>query len=371
MKRTLVLILTICLLLSGCGLWGSGQYVSVTPHTAQQQPENQQIRKAENYSQLRKALIELVEEGVETAVISVAKMDQNTVSSNMILAKRYVTTQNPVGAYAVEDITYEIGTNSGQPALAITISYLHGRSELRAMKTAQTMDAAKDAVYRALNNCDESLVMRIPDYNQLDFAQLVKDYADENPQRIMEQPQVSAVIYPETGKDRVVELKFSYQTSRDVLRSMQTRVETVFTSAELYVRGEASDREKFSQLFSFLMERYEYQLDTSITPAYSLLHHGVGDNKAFALVYAAMCRRAELDCVTVTGTRDGSPWFWNIVCDDGVYYHVDLLRSSRNDKLRFRTDEEMNGYVWDYSAYPVCGVEPEPPETTQPTTTGE
>ena len=101
------------------------------------------------------------------------------------------------------------------------------------------------------------------------------------------------------------------------------------------------------------MERFDYTLETSITPAYSLLGHGVGDSKAFATVYAAMCRRADLECLVITGTRDGEPWTWNMVCDDGTYYHLDLLSSHRG--FQELTDNEMEGYVWDYSAYPEAG----------------
>ena len=50
----------------------------------------------------------------------------------------------------------------------------------------------------------------------------------------------------------------------------------------LYVSGEGEDFQKFSQLDGFLMERFDYKFETSITPAYSLLHHGVGDSRAFA-----------------------------------------------------------------------------------------
>lgn len=103
------------------------------------------------------------------------------------------------------------------------------------------------------------------------------------------------------------------------------------------------------------MERFDYKQDTSLTPAYSLLCHGVGDSRAFATVYAAMCRGAGLECTVVTGTRDGVPYTWNIVQDNGQYYHVDLLRCHVTGQFKQTRDWEMNGYVWDYSAYPACG----------------
>jgi len=209
-------------------------------------------------------------------------------------------------------------------------------------------------------------------YESRDFTQFVQDYAEENPQTVMETPQVSQNSYG-TGRDRVLELIFTYQTSRDSLRRMQTEVKPVFDAASLYVSGEGEDYQKFSQLYGFLMERFEYKLETSITPSYSLLRHGVGDSRAFATVYAAMCRSAGLECMTVTGTRSGEPWTWNIILDDGIYCHVDLLRSNAGGQFREYRDAEMGNYVWDYSEYPACGgtlaeelmVDPTAPQETE------
>ena len=202
-------------------------------------------------------------------------------------------------------------------------------------------------------------MLLVGQYEDTDFSQFVQDYAREHPETIMEVPQVTQALYG-TGESRVVELIFSYQTSRDSLRRMQTQVKPVFESAVLYVSGDGDDYQKFSQLYAFLMERFDYKLETSITPTYSLLRHGIGDSRAFAQVYAAMCRDAGLTCITVTGTRDGEPWTWNIILDGEEYYHVDLLRCSERGKYRELTDEEMEGYVWDYSDYPACTGKPVP-----------
>ena len=183
----------------------------------------------------------------------------------------------------------------------------------------------------------------------------------------MEIPQVTEGIYG-SGPGRLVELTFTYQNGRDALRLMQSQVKPVFEAAELYVSGDAAARQKYSQLYAFLMERFDYKVETSITPAYSLLHHGVGDSRAFATVYAAMCRRAGLECMVVTGTRSGEPWVWNIIKMGEVYRHVDLLSCSAQGRFQERTDRELESYVWDYSAYPECPViwAPESSEPAQP-----
>lgn len=360
-KRIGCLLLALCLLLTGCS-WLDGSYVSVTPHQEQPQEDALQVVSAENHQDLIEALKDLVSSGTETGVINVAEYPQKNVESGMKTAIRHIRNSDPVGAYAVEDISYELGTNSGMPAIAVTIVYRHSSMEIRMIRRMADMDAARTEVARALENYEAGTVLLVEQYADTDFSQLVQDYAEANPEKVMETPQVSAGIYG-SGESRVVELTFTYQTSRDSLRQMQSQVQPVFSAAALYVSGDGAQKQKFSQLYAFLMERFDYKLETSITPAYSLLRHGVGDSRAFAVVYAALCRVAGLECLIVTGTRDGEPWTWNMVLDDGNYFHVDLLRCSESGAFRESSDGEMNGYVWDYSAYPECPelYVPEPP----------
>jgi hypothetical protein len=218
---------------------------------------------------------------------------------------------------------------------------------------------------------DTELVFYMENYQDADIAQLVDDYALSRPDRVIEIPRVSVSLYPAAGENRVVELSFAYQTSRDSLRNMQSQVKQIFESAKLYVSEDESDYVKLLRLYVFLtggvnMDRIAQQSGgSSITPSYSLLRYGVGDSKAFATVYAAMCRQAGVECITVSGTRDGEAWFWNIVKDGDDYAHVDILRCAQAGYFRQRSDDEMDGYVWDYSEYPVCAREYLP--QTEPT----
>lgn len=367
MKRMVFLILLISLTLSGCG-WFNGSHVSVTPHRYTNADRDDEVVAASNYSELCDALEEMVHSGIESSVINVADYDRNAVEQGMDRAVAYVQKSDPIGAYAVESIEYALGTSGAVPAIAVEIVYRHDRTELQQIQTVRGMDAVQEKLGSALERCDSSLVLLVNDYESTDMMQLTEDYAAEYPDTIMEVPTVTEETYPGSGSTRVLELKFSYQNSRDDLRQMQQQVSPVFTSAVLYVSGNDADARKFSQLHAFLMERFaDYQIKTSITPAYSLLRHGVGDSKAFAMVYERMCRRAGLDCQTVTGTRDGEPWSWNMVCSNGYYYHVDLL----SGEFAMLTDVQMESYVWDYSAYPACTGEPPVQETevTQPEAT--
>lgn len=362
--RMICAALVAAVILSGCS-WMGGSYVSVTPHYEEVSDVQSDSLTAADYSELRNTLAELTEAGAESAVIYVPKYDQDEVEQGMRSAVRYITEILPVGAYAIDKVEYEIGTSAGQPAISVSISYLHGRAELRRIRQADDMAMAKGIILESVANFSDSVVILVDRYAETDLVQQVADYAAENPAVVMEVPQLSIGTYPDSGTKRILELKFTYQTSRETLRSMQTQVKRVFDSAALYINQNDAQAQKFNQLFNFLTERFEYKYETSITPSYSLLCHGVGDARIFAEVYGAMCRRAGLDCRVISGTKNGEAWYWNLIQVDGLYYHVDLLESRAAGVFAQRTDGEMEGYVWDYSAYPETDSAVQTTEATE------
>lgn len=351
MKRIMALLLC-CLLLTGCGSWMDGEYSSVTPHKPREQTADQAILSVKNVIQIKQVLEDFTQKGSAGGLVSVEQFPPSALEQSMDQAIEDFLTNHPIGAYALESITYELGTTGGMQAVSVTLIYARSPEEIRTIRTVSDMAQVEQELYQALEAFEPGLVLRVENYSDMDLDQMASDFAMENPNLVMELPKLSVAKFPESGTDRVVDIRFTYQTSRDSLRTMQRYVKPVFDSAALYVSSEEeSDSVKFARLYTFLMERNDYQLQTSITPTYSLLRHGVGDSRAFATVYAAMCRRAALDCQVVAGTKQGQAWFWNIICDDGVYYHVDVLRGG----FARLTDAQMTGYVWDYSAHPACG----------------
>ena len=305
------------------------------------------------------ALKNMIHSNSLSGKISVGKYDSKALEKDLPRAIDHIMRTDAIAAYAVDSISYELGNMGSRRAVRVSIAYHPNRSDTRRMPSFQDMDQANELIYQALDNCDAGIVFQVESYGDTDFALLVQTYAEEYPQRVMEQPKVIAHIYPQAGEHRVVELVFTYQTNRESLRQMKEYVAPVFKASRLNVVGEETQSSRFSRMYSFLAERNAIQLDTSITPAYSLLRYGVGDSKSFALVFAAMCRNANLECLVVSGTKDGQSHFWNMICQDGVYYHVDILRNNPSQELVRYTDSEMTGYVWDFDDYPACD-QPQP-----------
>lgn len=355
MKRLFLVVcmLLVCASLTGCAFWMNGEYLSVTPHVEQNIYDSDDVVKIENYTDVEEALSGLVEHANQRITLSMSFVDENIAKMYIENAAKYIQSEHPIGAYAVEKVNYEIGVNRDVSVIACNLVYRYDRGQILRMRKADNMHEVSNVVYEALANCDPSMTVLVEDYTAEDIPQIVQTYAERNPNIVIETPAVNVSVYPDQGKRRVVDIFFTYQTNRDSLRNMQENVANVFTSAELYVKESEEVLDIYTMLFSFLMERNEYTLETSITPAYSLLHHGVGDSRAFANVYAAMCRQSGLDCRVVSGTKNGSPWFWTLVRYRGQYHHVDVIESDRIGQIQLLPDNEMPGYVWDYSAYPT------------------
>lgn len=350
-SRIIALILCMVMLLSGCSTWLSGDYNSVTPYHDEGTKHTDESATVNSYMQLRDALLELMESGMQEGILYITDVTEDQCTYYMETAINYLMQNTAIGAYAVNNVSFDVGTNAGKLAIAIKIEYLHNRSEILRIKQTKSMDDVQKLIRVALENNETRLVTQVQEYRARDLVLFVENYVNENPQICMELPQVSVATYPESGSERIIEIVFLYQTSRESLRSMKQIVDNVFKSAQYYVNIDIEDLEKYTQLYTFLMERYDYTYETSITPAYSLLRHGVGDCRAFALVYMAMCRQVGLDCKVVSGTKNGEPWYWNVLNMDDVYYHVDLLECNAQGAIMLQTEENMTGYVWDYSAF--------------------
>ena len=344
--KIIAAICAICLLLSGCSFsMLDGEYVYTQPHEDNNSLQENAAVHARNYAQLYGALAAMVESGQDQGVIIVSSYDKNRVSIDVQHASQQLRKEHPIAAYAVSDISAELGKTGGEDALAVQITYLHDRAEIRQIKDVKGVHQAAEKIKTAIRACDVGIVLMVRDYEAVDFVQIVENFAVQFPEHVIEQPRVTVNVYPDSGTDRVVEVGFSYQNSRDALKEMQSKVQTMFISASLYVSADRQEYDKYFHLQTFMMERFEFKIENSITPAYSLLLHGVGDPRAFATVYAAMCTRENLECHVVNGTRNGEAHTWNILCIDGVYYHVDLLRNGVGGEFVLLYDHQMDGYV--------------------------
>ena len=206
MKRFALLIFAglLCISLCGCTSWMDGEHISVKPHQISTLQPDKDVPEVFNYQDLQTALLNLVHSGDESAVLYVTQIDQQNIDYYMDAAIGYVTETDPIGAYAVDEITYEQGTTAGKPALAVKVSYRRDRLQVIRMQTVDTMEDVEQTVTKALEDIAGECVVLVANYQQTDCEEMVRELARRNPHIIMEKPSVISNIYPESGSERVI-----------------------------------------------------------------------------------------------------------------------------------------------------------------------
>lgn len=395
MKRSgiLALGLTLLCLLCGCS-FVSDSYVSVTEHydpfaykeetvpTETETEPEETLQTVGNYYALMEVLRSFVTEGVEHGQFLLDQYggDREEALKDAFYAIRY---EDPVGAYAIDYIEYTHTVQNSAWLVTVDAVYRRSASEIQAIQPVRGNERALNLIYETLEQAGAAITLQISGYQEEDFAADIRAYCLEHPNKMVEMPELSVAVYPESGNVRIAELHFGYRTDRDTLRSMQAEAESVLSSAERYAQYAPSDAAKLSLIYSYLTSRFSYTEDVENGSVYRLLCEGVGNSESFASVAAYLCRRVGLECLIIEGTRgaegeelpasgddvpeedEGVPYVWLIVCIDGYYYHWDVHQDALDglEECRLLLDSEMEGYVWDREAVPVCdGITAKPEE---------
>lgn len=395
MKRFALVILLLLLILSAaaCQNWVAGSYLVVEDHVEQSLPTQERLESEEpsvvtNRNELRGAVLSLIRNWTERAEILVQNYDGG-ISDDLAETITYAMQSDPVGAYAVDYIDSELTGDAASGKIALSIVFRRSAAEIDAIVTVSDNEAAYLKIQQALSNYETALTLRIRSYREADISAYIRDYCLANPAKVVCVPETSAELYPNEGETRILELHFTYRATRDEMRLMLSSTQSIFNSASSYIRSGETDAERADLLFRFLTTRFAYEISSDVptTPAYDLLCQHLAHSLSFACVFSAECRATGIDCILVDGTRDGVEHYWNLLCLDGVYYHVDLMRSVEKEEtaLTLLTSKELRdeGYDWDVSLYPAAQELPEeaveasvrsaaseqPPETSEPEVT--
>lgn len=351
--RIIALLLLLCTL-AGCSL-APDEYLSVTPHmgSSSQSAETDAVP-AENYRQLKRAILGFVSAGQTEGIIRVTNYSGN-VEEDLTLAAYEVAKLDPLGAYAVDYMTHDCILIVNYYEIRIRITFRRTAREIASIEPVSSQVQLRQRLEKAVDQQESSLVLRMPNFRDPDVEAMVLNYCARNPGTVMETPQVSMSVYPDSGAARILEIDLLYTETPETLRAKAQAVRRSIAAAAEYIRYRETDRDKAELLFTYMMERFTYTEGHTPTPVYDALCGGVADPAGLAQAWQLICDQAGVECFAVTGLRNGEAYTWNIVSYDGQYRHVDLARCVLEDGvLRFRTDLEMMEYYWNQTEFPAC-----------------
>ena len=375
--KVLALLLLFCTL-TACS-FAPDTYLSVTDHAATPgQTEQADTLVAEDYSGLKRAILSFVQAGQSEGTFRVSNYGGD-LESDLTDAAYEVAKQTPLGAYAVDYMTHDSTLIVNYYEVNIHITFRRTAREIASLETITTEGGLRMRLQKAVDNHQSCVALWMPSYQDFEPENMVAEYCAANPGTVMETPDVSVSVYPDSGTVRILEVEFTYSESAASLESKEKAVQESIDAAAEYIRYRQTDRDKAELLFTYLMERFTYTAGQTTTPVYDALCGGVADPAGLAHAWQLICDRAGVECYTVTGLRNGEEYLWNIVSDDGDYRQLDLARCVLEvGVLVLRADPEMDQYYWNQELYPACEPLPEepaepenPPLTEEPPTEGE
>ena len=207
-KICLLPVLLACvLLLSGCSSFLHREYSVVEPHSSTYY-ENEDVLRAENYQEIVNDLLILVSQQAKEGAIWFYPASQDVDAADMAeRACREVQRETPLGAYAVDYITYTIDSSSrNYAAISLTIGYRRTAEQMDAIVHATSISALPDLLTAAAERGAPELTIQLSyfDNQQQEVRAIAADTQSRLEEQIQEPWQVN--FYPESGNAGIIEI---------------------------------------------------------------------------------------------------------------------------------------------------------------------
>ena len=359
-KRVLALALLSALLLGACGSIYDAEYVYSAPYDDETQNtgggEGEDIR---SYAQLESAITAMVN-GAEAGGKLRFSNYSGPVADDMAVVCNEIKTQTPMGAYAVEELTYDLSRIVSYYTAEVFISYKRSASEIRNVVTVNGISALKNHLSEKVAAHDRHEVLRVYSsaVNDEYIRGLIHQACLDAPLICEGEPEVKVTAYPGEGVNRIYDIELSYAADGSAFARRRAEAEDILSVVCAPLMGRAAGETALS-CAAWLVGNCTADGGSEDT-AYAALLDGRAGSLGFAMAYKAMCDMLELECLIVEGslgTLGAQTHFWNIVNIGGDYYHIDISRirdTAWEDAFLLSDDMAWGTYMWDAEKYPAC-----------------
>lgn len=384
MKKFAAILICIAMLFSSaCASVFSADYYESYPFAEPEGEHGAQEQEIRNYSSLKSAIMELVQNHTEQASFRFGSYSGSLVDDLAAVCVE-IKTEDPLGAYAVENISYDTSRIVSYYTSEISITYRRSAQEIAAVQSVSGLGEFGSFIRRMMDEYAASGVVRVYSsvVNEEYIARLVEDSYYSDPLLSVLKPSVKVSAYPASGAERIYEISLDYGLARDKLAAMDEqlglRLEELASSL-----GDGDSLALALRCAVQLSNMVNMEQEACLYPAtaYGALLEGSDNPLGLAMAYKALCTRLGIDCHVVRGERSDKgveDHAWNIIAIEGEYYHADISRFDHRTFLL--SDEDIWGeYYWDKDAYPSCHgglgpgdvFEPLPDEVPDPVPTSE
>lgn len=341
------LALGLLLTVPGCASMLERSYTSSTAHVDRPTTaEDSSILRVENYRELVSAVLYLVSEGAEEGIIQLHDY-AGVVENDLTAACLEVTAEDPLGAYCVDYIKHEYTRVVSYYQATLDIHYRRTQEQVRSMVRVTGTGAIRTELRQALAQFTGEVVLRVAYFSEDEqsIAQLIRQAYYDTPAAALGCPEAEIVLYPDSGRERVVEILLTYPESAEELRRKSEALSD--KGRELAAEGgsqpvtteKETPEERAQRNISALWAEAVYAPDGGST-AYGALVAGVANDEGMALAYALLSGGQ-----VVEGTLRDAPRFW---IDLGLPGETLYLDPSEGTGAIYTAQELFEaGYRWE------------------------
>ncbi len=354
----LLWLLIALLLLCGCHAQLNKEYSSISAHEEQfEVDQHSDALTAENYLGLKNAILSFVQTGSDYGVIRIYTYDGNVVS-DLANAVYEVSHNDPLGAYAVDYMTYDYAHIVSYYELYIYTTFRIDTSLIDDLLYCSNTYGVEAELETLLTTLQYYAAIRVSNYQDFDPTAVLHRLFLEHPELGICEPSLSVQIFPSSGIQRIIEFSFSHQhdalTMRSRQESLKQKTAEVIQSLSLYSREDL----RVQQLYRWFYDHVTYMGEGSslFSNAYNALVNEYSNSLGFSMATQLLCNELNIPCFTVEGSYEGSLWYWNMVYYNDQWCHIDIAQGLINDVHVYAPlyDEDMVNYTWPVDEYPAC-----------------
>jgi len=354
--------------LSGCDSMYKKEFLSVSEYSGSSGDNVSDISQITGYAELKDAILTMVISHKAEGRLTFSDYG-GSLQSDLAKACTEVKAEYAVASYAVNYMSYDISRIATYYEATFYITYKHTQSELAAVRYVSCETELVRALGPALDAMSADLTVSATSetITAEEITRAVnRAYADD-PASCVVQPNATIAIYPESGLNRIIDIKLEYGWKQSELKKMKStlkeKIEDISGKYASYTNSVYA-----LNAFNALTEACNYdpsglgrdktELNSGLgSTAYGALSEGYADSKGMAFAFSALCHIKGIECYVVSGTMDKLNHSWNIVKLEGSYYHIDASAKATLGIANafMKNDSQMRSrYEWKAEDYPVC-----------------
>ena len=344
--------------LTGCAGPFEKEYSYSAPFTYSAGAESGGGTEVRNYNMLKAALTDLMNNHREQGSFRFSSYN-GSVPDDLAAACLEVRTVNPLGAYAVESMTYDTSRIISYYVAEVSVVYKRSAEEIRAIRGVASLAELENRMREAVLGFQTGLVLRIysAQVNESYLEELAQQIYLSDPAALTAEPLLHIRAYPSEGINRIYELSIQYGRHPAHLKAMAGELSRQLHAITEPISGE-SGAQTALQCAEALWDRAGGAGGEGES-AYDALVRRNADSKGISLAFKALCDALEVECICVQGamrSQGTQDHWWNMLCLDGAWYHADVSRFGGDRSAVFLMDDAgfWSDYLWDGERYPVC-----------------